>query len=175
MTCGACFLPVITPYKTQGKWVSWNISHPTLRRRSFTTMKDIIRDSTVGQLINIISRGHYLPYADQRPDYDIPSHFLLPPTAAKLASVDNGRGVLSPESTIAVASSPHGSGELLTRINTPATEGLRHDREKGEVKNEPLRFDPYLVGWNGDDDPENPRCVYTLFLGNLSQFSCGSP
>jgi len=130
-------------------------------------MKDIIRDSTVGRLVNIISGGRYLPYADQRSDYDIPSHFLLPPTAAKLASVDNSRGALSPESTIAVASSPRGSGGLLTRINTSVTEGLRHDHEKGEVKNEPLAFDPYLVGWNGDDDPENPRCVYTLVFQKL--------
>jgi hypothetical protein len=42
-------------------------------------MKDIIRDSTVGQVINSLSGGRYLPYAEQRSDYTVPAHFLLPP------------------------------------------------------------------------------------------------
>jgi hypothetical protein len=96
-------------------------------------MRDIIRDSTVGQLINGLSGGRYLPYADQRPNYTIPAHFLL--------SVSD------------------------------------HIHEKNKVGPEGLAFDPCLVGWNGDDDPENPRCVlHTLFLiyfPRVSEFSGG--
>lgn len=37
---------------------------------------DIIRDSTFGQIVNYLSKGKYFPYADQRPDYVPPAHFL---------------------------------------------------------------------------------------------------
>jgi DHA1 family multidrug resistance protein-like MFS transporter len=47
----------------------------------------------------------------------------------------------------------------VTRINTPIEKSVQ-DHEKGEVRPETLVFDPYLVGWNGDDDPENPRYVH---------------
>jgi len=130
-------------------------------------MKDIIRDSTIGQIINRVSRGRYLPYSDQRSDYSIPSHFIHPSsTSEKLDPIDDTRRVPSVESLIPDAHTPdapslHGLGGRgsLTRINTLIAEGSQHDHEKGEVKNEPLSFDPYLVGWNGDDDPENPRYV----------------
>ncbi|KAF8917072.1 major facilitator superfamily domain-containing protein [Mucidula mucida] len=39
---------------------------------------DLIRDSTVGQFINFVSGGKYLPYADQRPGYVVPPHIMLP-------------------------------------------------------------------------------------------------
>jgi len=132
-------------------------------------MKDIIRDSTIGQIINIVSGGRYLPYSDQRSDYSIPSHFILPSSTSKekLDLIDDKRGVPSPESIAPSAKSPRGNGGSLTRINTPVAEGSHHDHEKGEVKDEPLSFDPYLVGWNGDNDPENPRCVHSLVYQKL--------
>jgi MFS transporter, DHA1 family, multidrug resistance protein len=138
-------------------------------------MKDIIRDSTIGQIINRVSGGRYLPYSDQRSDYSIPSHFILPSstTEAKLNSIDNKRGIISPESSTHGAKSPRGSGGSLTRLNTPTAEGAHHDDEKGEVKKEPLPFDPYLVGWNGDDDPDNPRCVHSVVYLNLFSTVCG--
>ena len=127
-------------------------------------MKDIIRDSTVGQLINRLSKGRYLPYADQRPDYTAPAHFLLPATTSKthIASIDDkqipaGERAISPDESL-----PHTTGSL-TRINSPANDSVQ-DHEKGEVKSTTLAYDPYLVGWNGDDDPDNPRYVYTCLL-----------
>ncbi|KAK4058478.1 hypothetical protein OIO90_000640 [Microbotryomycetes sp. JL221] len=39
-------------------------------------MLDIVRDSSLGQLLNWASRGRVLPYADQRKDYIIPSKYL---------------------------------------------------------------------------------------------------
>ncbi|GAA5863811.1 hypothetical protein JCM3774_001165 [Rhodotorula dairenensis] len=37
---------------------------------------DIVRDSTFGQIVNYLSNGRYFPYADQRPDYVPPAHYL---------------------------------------------------------------------------------------------------
>ena len=39
-------------------------------------MKDLLRDSFIGQQINHFSGGRLLPYADQRPDYSIPQRYL---------------------------------------------------------------------------------------------------
>ena len=39
-------------------------------------MKDLVRDSFIGQLVNRISGGRLLPYADQRSDYVIPERYL---------------------------------------------------------------------------------------------------
>jgi MFS transporter, DHA1 family, multidrug resistance protein len=127
-------------------------------------MKDIIRDSTIGQIINRVSGGRYLPYSDQRSDYSIPSHFIVPSstTEAKLNPIDDKRGIPSPEPITHGKNSPRGSDGSLTGLTTPTAEGAHHDDEKGEVKKEPVPFDPYLVGWNGDDDPDNPRCVHSV-------------
>jgi MFS transporter, DHA1 family, multidrug resistance protein len=125
-------------------------------------MKDIIRDSTVGQFINRISGGKYLPYADQRLDYKVPAHFILPSSASqtRISSVDEKEISSSTETTTPPATdvSPHTSASL-TRVNTLVEKPV-HDYEKGDVKTEKLVYDPYLVGWNGDDDPENPRYVH---------------
>ncbi|GAA5976215.1 hypothetical protein JCM10908_005419 [Rhodotorula pacifica] len=43
---------------------------------------DIVRDSTFGQIVNKLSNGRYFPYADQRPDYVPPLHYLPPSTGA---------------------------------------------------------------------------------------------
>ncbi|SCV66947.1 BQ2448_5593 [Microbotryum intermedium] len=36
---------------------------------------DIIRDSILGQLFNRFTHGHFLPFADQRPDYVLPARY----------------------------------------------------------------------------------------------------
>lgn len=38
-------------------------------------MYDLIRESTVGELLNRLSGGRYLPYPDQRPDFEIPERY----------------------------------------------------------------------------------------------------
>ena len=125
-------------------------------------MKDIIRDSTLGQLVNYISAGRFLPYADQKPSYDIPAHYLLPPSTSKPSPTDEKENPLGAELTIPV-DTPHphrASGGSVTRINTPVPQDSSvGDHEKGDVKTEVVTYDPYLVGWDGDDDPENPRYV----------------
>jgi len=118
-------------------------------------MKDIIRDSTVGQVINSVSGGRYLPYADQRSDYAIPTRFLLPSSTSKteIASVHDKN---IPAEPVTSADASRRTSNSLTRLNSPE-ESFVQDQEKGEVKKETLVYDPYLVGWTSDDDPENPR------------------
>ena len=127
-------------------------------------MKDIIRDSTVGQLINRLSSGRYLPYADQRSDYSIPARFIPPSSLSRTqsASTDDRQSLSSAEESSPATISPRTSASL-TRINTLVEDSV-HDYEKGEVKKTELVYDPYLVGWNGDDDPENPRYVRLPFI-----------
>ena len=50
----------------------------TLEERSnlHDMVADIVRDSTFGQIVNYLSKGRYFPYADQRPDYVVPSRYL---------------------------------------------------------------------------------------------------
>ena len=113
-------------------------------------MKDIIRDSSVGQLINYLSGGYYLPYSDQHSNYLIPPHFLLPASTFKIkdASIVVGQDVVHPES----------------RLSTTYIDGGDHDHVKDDVGIRALMSDSHLVGWNSDDDPENPRCVHSSFL-----------
>ncbi|KAK0239352.1 major facilitator superfamily domain-containing protein [Armillaria nabsnona] len=100
-------------------------------------VQDIFRDSTIGQAINYISNGRILPYADQRPAFRIPLHFL-PSTKSSPDSdaitlcgdLEKPRGTTTPKAE-------------LTRESTLAMDA--------DVT------DPYVVGWYGDDDQENPR------------------
>lgn len=50
-------------------------------------MLDIVRDSTIGQILNRVSHGRILPYADQRPDYVIPARYLPGFVPSKLNSI----------------------------------------------------------------------------------------
>ncbi|KAJ7642040.1 putative caffeine resistance protein [Roridomyces roridus] len=52
------------------------MSRDQLYRSPDLPMHDLIRDSTIGQIINYASRGRFLPYADQRPEYVVPSRYL---------------------------------------------------------------------------------------------------
>ncbi|KAJ7491205.1 major facilitator superfamily domain-containing protein [Mycena latifolia] len=97
---------------------------------------DLIRDSIVGQLVNYLSRGRLLPYADQRPGYVIPSHFL-PPTSARPVSVS-----LSP----AVEEKPDSAA--LAVVDEGRQSSLKESTGFPDLN---------LVGWNGEDDPDNPR------------------
>jgi DHA1 family multidrug resistance protein-like MFS transporter len=53
-------------------------------------MKDIIRDSTVGQLLNGLSGGRILPYADQRKDFVVPERYRT----TSLSRITSGGTVL---------------------------------------------------------------------------------
>ncbi|KAE9383353.1 hypothetical protein BT96DRAFT_1036140 [Gymnopus androsaceus JB14] len=66
------------------KW--WNDPNKSPAIRSawaavYDVVADIIRDSTVGQFLNLISNGRLLPYQEQRPEFVVPAHFLPPSTS----------------------------------------------------------------------------------------------
>ncbi|PBL01691.1 MFS general substrate transporter [Armillaria gallica] len=114
-------------------------------------VQDIFRDSTIGQAINYISNGRIFPYADQRPDFAVPPHFLLP-------SFQRPPTIVSPDSDATTLcgdlEKSEGTGVQLTREST-LTEDF--DAEKQKQIDVALNSGPYIVGWYGDDDQENPR------------------
>ena len=147
-------------------------------------MIDLIRDSTVGQIINKLSSGRLLPYADQRLDYVVPSRYRLPETSTNTfygdtipinhersrSSGDNASTrTLGQESGFV---STNGAEEERKRNLQAAMEGETKDLERGSAKLETTKDegatvqvhpaldsqkDPYLVEWDGPNDPENPR------------------
>ncbi|KAK0492776.1 major facilitator superfamily domain-containing protein [Armillaria luteobubalina] len=114
-------------------------------------VQDIFRDSTIGQAINYISNGRIFPYTDQQPDFVVPPHFLLP-------SSQRPSTIVSPDSDATTLcgdlEKSGGAGVQFTREST-LTADL--DMEKQKQIETALNSDPYIVGWYGDDDQENPR------------------
>ncbi|KAI5477203.1 MFS transporter, DHA1 family, multidrug resistance protein [Pseudohyphozyma bogoriensis] len=142
-------------------------------------MKDILRDSTVGQFLNYVSKGRILPYADQRPDYVIPSKYLLSGT-----NVVGGTGAATPNSDRTLSTNP--TSDAITLVDAAGvavknTSDLEKGDELAEAKKlaNPLTVveDPYLVTWEGPNDPDNPRNwsknkrVFVGFLIALLTFS----
>lgn len=103
---------------------------------------DIIRDSTVGQLINFLSSGRFLPYQDQRPDYVVPARF-------------------SPPLDVSDTSTLCGDEQKKSGTSTPMIVLQKEDTLVVDEKDISMKLDkmsdPNIVGWNGDDDPDNPR------------------
>ncbi|KAF8077694.1 major facilitator superfamily domain-containing protein [Lyophyllum atratum] len=118
---------------------------------------DLIRDSTLGQIINYVSGGKYLPYADQRPDFVVPNHFLLPSDKRlSPATYDSSDSTticddLEKQKTLSGAVTPITG---LERESTITVDGKNEKEFGASVTSVP---DPYIVGWYGDDDPDNPR------------------
>ncbi|KAK0492784.1 major facilitator superfamily domain-containing protein [Armillaria luteobubalina] len=114
-------------------------------------VQDIFRDSTIGQAINYISNGRIFPYTDQQPDFVVPPHFILP-------SSQRPSTIVSPDSDATTLcgdlEKSGGAGVQFTREST-LTADL--DMEKQKQIETALNSDPYIVGWYGDDDQENPR------------------
>ncbi|KAJ7151504.1 major facilitator superfamily domain-containing protein [Mycena filopes] len=120
---------------------------------------DLIRDATVGQILNYVSSGRILPYAEQRPGYVVPRRYL-----AALTKEEGEKD-----------RSPSASSSLATLAGTPATP-LTETRPpfenqasiatlkatQAEVSEKPAPaddrdiLDPFLVDWE-ENDPEHPR------------------
>jgi len=157
-------------------------------------MLDIIRDSTAGQLVNKLSRGRLLPYADQRADYVVPERYRhlsapVPRADGTLDDINNStaptpeNGLSSgetrslPISPEAVLTSSQASAQTLVRdFDKRTTDTIEKitDVEKGDTlaqifrenlaraKLHPeleVKIDPFLVDWDGPNDPDNPRFI----------------
>lgn len=155
-------------------------------------MFDLIRDSTIGQIINSVSNGRLLPYADQKADYVIPEGYqatsgspsrtmtLTADSAAfdpeKNISVINAPEVATPSTALSVSNASVKTLPLETRApgqkpskdidvsdarggleaGIGSVETLCPDMVKKKLQSE-ATLDPYLVDWDGPNDPDNPR------------------
>lgn len=143
-------------------------------------MKDLLRDSFIGQQINRFSRGRLLPYADQRPDYSIPERYLFSnaESDAKVSITSNRVKLLvtqrryyvqiskdSPVATPATLNNlVHGSPLALNSSTLEIIDDeLRNvekskDLETASARTLPVAIvDPFLVGWDGPNDQDNPK------------------
>ncbi|KAF7289675.1 Benomyl methotrexate resistance protein [Mycena chlorophos] len=116
---------------------------------------DLIRDSTFGQIANFASKGRIFPYPEQKPGYVVPARYLL---RAKFA----GNGDKLPASDATTISHAQPRDDVTTPDTTlRREETLVEDAEKGQVAKDGDSDsdipDPFIVGWDGDSDPENPR------------------
>ena len=101
-------------------------------------MLDIIRDSAFGLVLNYLSGGKILPFRDQLPGYQIPERYLLQP-----------EDVSSPVTR--VPSSTSGEKTEKTLASDPEAQ---KEKQESQVA---APVDPFIVDWEGDDDPDNPR------------------
>lgn len=119
-------------------------------------MKDILRDSTVGQILNWASKGRILPYEDQRADYVVPARYL--PDRSSTAVAKGQLGL------------PRTHSDANTLVNEPGT--IAASKELGPSDIEKAQSTtpsqsapapdapsyPYLVDWT-ENDQDNPRYV----------------
>ncbi|KAJ6610997.1 major facilitator superfamily domain-containing protein [Mycena sp. CBHHK59/15] len=123
-------------------------------------VQDLIRDSTISQIINYLSSGRLLPYPEQRVGYVVPKHFLLPSSERT-----------SPNSAVSDAVTLCGDAEKTkqgSKISSPPDTEIKPEStaltlavdvelQQKQVDDATVVPDPYLVTWNGNSDPENPR------------------
>ncbi|KAJ7114080.1 major facilitator superfamily domain-containing protein [Mycena epipterygia] len=119
---------------------------------------DLLRDSTVGQIVNYVSKGRLLPYADQRPGYVVPARFLAlserkpketGSDVATLCDEDREKKKMVSGTTTPAATELDRVSTLVTATAVEALEKQLTDKA-GEIR------DPYLIDWE-EDDQDNPR------------------
>ncbi|PPQ86530.1 hypothetical protein CVT25_007181 [Psilocybe cyanescens] len=154
-------------------------------------MLDTFRDSTVGLFINATSGGHFLPFPDQRPGWQLPANLQL----SKAISSSSDTIVMEKrESAVAESQSEDILKEAPDSMRT-STDGLQFsesDRkslsfvEKGgaSVRVDMLREDTIqesvsgtIVDWYDETDQDNPqnwslnKRIFVLGLVSLLTFS----
>ncbi|KAJ7498102.1 major facilitator superfamily domain-containing protein [Mycena galericulata] len=111
---------------------------------------DLIRDSTLGQVVNYVSRGRWLPYGDQRAGYVVPTRFLTT-AERKEKELRSGSPTLCEDSEKKKMSGT--TTPVATELD-PATEDKDLERQSTVTADETT--DPYLIDWE-EDDPDDPR------------------
>ncbi|KAJ7138524.1 major facilitator superfamily domain-containing protein [Mycena crocata] len=122
-------------------------------------VQDLIRDSTFGQIVNYLSSGRIFPYPEQRPDYVVPKHFLLPSSErAELEAATSDAATICGDTEKSKKGSQNSSppDTEIRRESTMTTLAADIESQK-QVDDATTVPDPYLIGWDGDSDPENPR------------------
>jgi len=132
-------------------------------------MKDTIRDSFVGQILHAASGGKILPYAEERPGFEVPEKYKKRDPNEKNpkrfpnedpdehglseAARNVRRAHLQERRSRGSEETVTGSGSGEDRDNSGQGEG-GGEGEEDEV--EKAKKDAIIVDWYGDDDPENP-------------------
>lgn len=125
-------------------------------------MWDLLRDSTLGGFINHVSNGKLLPYADQKPGYQLPERYTT------TSSGSNEKSDPTPKGSISLHSAP-GEHQFAE-----ATDGGRRTRDEEKAESRlsqititPANVDPNLVDWDGPDDPDYPPSAALHFFKSL--------
>lgn len=113
-------------------------------------VSDLIRDSTFGQIVNRISNGKLLPYVDQRAGFTLPSSFEVPkPFQPSKRNSD----IISNYDSEAVSN----GGDIERQESIPEDRA----RRESTIVEQPIDLekisDPFMIDWDGEDDPDNPR------------------
>jgi DHA1 family multidrug resistance protein-like MFS transporter len=127
-------------------------------------MKDIFRDSTLGQVIRFATRGKYLPHLENIPGFALPESFnvekrVATPSEANTPSVNEENGTKLEDIDIeaqgaitsSLGNSIEDSGLYLHRSASQATSKSRN------IVPTLTRDGKILVTWYTIDDPENPQ------------------
>ncbi|KAJ7785820.1 major facilitator superfamily domain-containing protein [Mycena metata] len=138
---------------------------------------DLVRDSTVGQILNYLSSGRILPYPEQRPGYVVPRRYLAAPSdeERQKESSDHATPSASPSLTT-LAAAP---GSRPTIIVTPGT--VTREASSATLTGTPAEvtekaIDPFLVDWE-ENDPDHPlnwssgKRIFVAFSISLLTFS----
>lgn len=131
-------------------------------------MFDILRESTVGEILNRVSGGRILPYPDQRPDFVIPKRYLAtssPPSgSAPITRAASSATLAADRNSVAsgVTAAGHGGRadvevEKANRPQSDATLEAGPEPIEGGAEKSPETKGFQVVDWYGEDDPENPR------------------
>ncbi|KAH8927002.1 MFS general substrate transporter [Atractiella rhizophila] len=138
-------------------------------------MSALLRESIIGQFIHAASKGRFLPYPEERRDFEIPSKFLQkrPLRASNNASIDTlvseapsrpqrvaVKKTLEIERNDTLVDETAGAlSRTASKEKLPVsrTETLVGDLEKGKEEEKVAEEDVFLVGWYADDDQENPQ------------------
>jgi hypothetical protein len=129
--------------------------------RSFEMAPDLLRDSTFGFFVNKVTNGHFFPHRDQQANYVVPARYLIlseAPTTAR------------PQEIVEIKHPfPALPADERTLVDSPsACSEIKHTTVDSEKqREEPLPQSnvssyPFLVDWEGEDDSDNPRCVFLL-------------
>jgi DHA1 family multidrug resistance protein-like MFS transporter len=126
-------------------------------------MKDLIRDSALGQLLSFITRGNILPYPETVPGFTLPESFNLEKRIARTEAATptsvrenehRSSWEVDSEALRALhqqtASISNWQSNLDHTISRAASDG--HEIEPTLTKDGNL-----LVTWYSTDDPENPQ------------------
>ncbi|KZT19721.1 MFS general substrate transporter [Neolentinus lepideus HHB14362 ss-1] len=132
------------------------------------TMSDLLRETFIGGILNIVSKGKLCPYPDQQPGFRAPEHYYQEWQAAHPDAIDpyGHRPSTSSTTSDATAINPNTGSATATKRGIAGEKGPTPDQKTDGRVEEPTQstdtdtekgWDPNLVTWYGPDDPENPR------------------